>query len=594
MLYKNSIHTKKKSVIRIIIILLSLTLFASCTKERNLINDKDKLIIEQSPYINTDLIVQQIKRSSTPDYGYRFANAEFLNQISPFATYYIRESKILSGLISNNDSIEMISVLLKNLEDNQDSLNLTDIFCTLMLSNDISNLAKKNISTYLDSLYDERHGFYSLIDTNKIDMIDNIYTTFLVKKISNLLNIETKDVDNWLSDVSKELLKSNNITAKNSSSFVMLLELFQLYDIDISKDLFNSVLEMFEKDLEDISNLEKNDSIYFPVYLMDYLDLNLLLNNSTSKYNDKIINSLCDENGIKDYLIQEYDSFGLYATIRTLYLSGYDFKNSLNVNKTFDNFDSFLLDQTSYINPGYVESNFYDTYFVDSITHILPIDPIGDIGIYCEQKKNQILQSNLIEINYFLKLLQRNDLLYIVNDKKQELITLLFSSLESIFDSNTISTEKLPYINAIISSLEILGEDWFVEEIHIDNFINNYKENSDLQLNTINIIELVTFINSINKNRTEIKQLCENIVENIVQINNLDLSNKLLIQSKALSVLIDCDYIIPDKLIDSIKNTLNNSNHVSGLFKGGDNHEDVISFRSTYDAIFLSEIINMK
>lgn len=592
-------HLIEKRVAKLIIILMSLSIFVSCSVKENLTKNESTIISYEMPAINVDGISTQIKRSLMNDGGYRFANTEYIKQISPFSTYYIREAKIYAGLISDNEPIEMMPFLLKKLEEDEGTFDLTDIFCTVMLNNDINNIskvAKENISKYFNSIYDKKNGNYSLVkDSNKDSyMLEDIYSTFLVKKISKLLNIETKPVDKWLKKVVEELLQFNNISSSNSSAYVMVLELLQLHDIEIEKYLFDPIIEMFEKDLEDISSLEENNNIYLPVYLMDYLDLSLLLESDTSKYNNKIINSLCDENGIKGGVILQYDSFGLYATIRTLYMCGYDFKNYSNINIIFDMFDAFLLDESSYINPGYVESNFEDTYFVDSIIHALNIEGISDISIYCEKKMNDILLFNSIEMYYFLELLQRNNLLGIINEKKQEVTDILLSSLEYMLDETILVKEKLPYINSAIGALEILEEDWTIDESYIDVMIKEYRDSDNLQENTISIAELAKFINSINPNRNEIKKLCDKIVENIVTLNKQDLINSLYVQSKSIGTLIDCDYSIPDNVILSVKDTLNKAKHSSGMFKGGGNYEDIISFRTTYDALFLLDIINVK
>lgn len=592
-------HLIEKRVAKLIIILMSLSIFVSCSVKENLTKNESTIISYEMPAINVDGISTQIKRSLMNDGGYRFANTEYIKQISPFSTYYIREAKIYAGLISDNEPIEMMPFLLKKLEEDEGTFDLTDIFCTVMLNNDINNIskvAKENISKYFNSIYDKKNGNYSLVkDSNKDSyMLEDIYSTFLVKKISKLLNIETKPVDKWLKKVVEELLQFNNISSSNSSAYVMVLELLQLHDIEIEKYLFDPIIEMFEKDLEDISSLEENNNIYLPVYLMDYLDLSLLLESDTSKYNNKIINSLCDENGIKGGVILQYDSLGLYATIRTLYMCGYDFKNYSNINIIFDMFDAFLLDESSYINPGYVESNFEDTYFVDSIIHALNIEGISDISIYCEKKMNDILLFNSIEMYYFLELLQRNNLLGIINEKKQEVTDILLSSLEYMLDETILVKEKLPYINSAIGALEILEEDWTIDESYIDVMIKEYRDSDNLQENTISIAELAKFINSINPNRNEIKKLCDKIVENIVTLNKQDLINSLYVQSKSIGTLIDCDYSIPDNVILSVKDTLNKAKHSSGMFKGGGNYEDIISFRTTYDALFLLDIINVK
>ena len=96
----------------------------------------------------------------------------------------------------------------------------------------------------------------------------------------------------------------------------------------------------------------------------------------------------------------------------------------------FNEFDSFLLSEDSYMSPGYVESNFVDTYYVDALIHDLGIDSSNTISQYCIENKPAILESDVLNIYYFLELLQRNDLLELVDAERDEIIQKLSSSIQ--------------------------------------------------------------------------------------------------------------------------------------------------------------------
>ncbi|WP_430111428.1 hypothetical protein [Paenibacillus sp. B1-33] len=585
-----------KHFFRIVLFLLSLSL-VGCTAKLNSFSYESGNILPELLTINTKGIVEQIERSKMSDFGYRFANAEYSSQISSFATYYIREAQKNSGLISIDDYITMTPDFLRKFE-NESAMDLTDIFTTVMLVNDlegISDLAKENISKYFDSLYDDRIGCYRLPNSNNSEIYaENVYPTFLVEQVAALLNLKTKSVDKWLKEASTELLQPNTITRKNSSAYVMMMKLMQSHHIELSKISSDMVKTMFENDLDNIAELIKSNEVYLPIYLMDYLDFSLLLNIDSSDYHDLIIDSITDENEIKDGVIQAYDPLGLYAAIYSLKLAGYDFKTSPNFSDVFDVYNSFLLDESTYITPGYTESNFVDTYFVDAITNVLEIESPNSIDLYLYEKRDDILQSDPIVINNFLELLQKHNLLHIIDNKKQELVDGLFSSMDDILAKETLTAKKLPYVNAIIRALEILERNWSFSKTQVDEMIDSFTEIDNVPQNTMNLIELATFINLINPDRDEIKPLCNEIISNIVHLNDLDLSNKLHVQSKALNLLQDLDYKIPNNVIKIVGDTLINAQHTSGLFKGGDATEDVVSFRSTYDALFLQKVIYQK
>ena len=81
-----------KKRLYIIGVLLLFVICCICYKSLVTNSNENKKQIELMP-INTEAIALEIKRSNMPDGGYRFATAEFKEQLSVYATYYIREAK---------------------------------------------------------------------------------------------------------------------------------------------------------------------------------------------------------------------------------------------------------------------------------------------------------------------------------------------------------------------------------------------------------------------------------------------------------------------------------------------------------------------
>jgi len=52
------------------------------------------------------------------------------------------------------------------------------------------------------------------------------------------------------------------------------------------------------------------------------------------------------------------------------------------------------------------------------------------------------------------------------------------------------------------------------------------------------------------------------------------------------------NYVVTSEFNQIVMNTLSQSQDESGLFKGGDSNDDLVSFRNTYDAVVLCEGIN--
>ncbi len=581
---------KKRISIGIIILSLIVSCVA-CHRSDTLGNESE--IKTTLPTINETEIIQAIEQSAMPDGGYRFANAEYETLFSVYATYYIRKAKESAGLsqvpITMENKDKIIGKFL-----NAERLDLTDIFCAVSLLEDndeLSSETKKNISSYFNTLYNNDLKCYVLHDSNVSNV--NVYSNYSVYTIAELLNMEIKSIIDWLEKAIEDTFGTENITEEKSSIYVMLLELAESYDLQIPQHCITSVIEMFEKSLDDLQTVEREKGIYIPVYLMDYLDFCWLLNIDSSAHWEKIIQYLCDENGVKENTFTQYDVFGLYATTHTLELAQYDFKNYIDFNNVFNEFDAFMLNDDLYLAPGYAESNFLDTYYVDALIHTLDINSSNNISEYCKVNKSQILESGVLNIYYYLELLQRNNLLKIIKDDRKDIITKFLSTINDL----TKDTENINYnisaINASINGLNILGESWEISDEYFNTAINEFVKSESIQQEVYDLSKLMEFIYLTSPTKEEIlEKYCQQLEEALIRLSASNVSNKIMLQSMALNVLKKSNYTVVQDVEEAIKGTLNQAQDENGLFKGGDSNEDVVSFRNTYDAVVLYEEIN--
>lgn len=577
---------------RIAIRIMILFLIVSCVACRSSgILDNESEIITKLPTINKKAIMQAIEQSSMPDGGYRFANAEYETQFSVYATYYIRKAKESAGIsqvpIATENKDKIIEKFL-----NAERLDLTDIFCAVSLLEDndeLSSETKKNISSYFNTLYNDDLKCYVLHDSST----SNVYANYSVYMIAKLLSIEINPIINWLEKAVEDTFKAENISKEHSSTYILLLELAESHDLELPQHCITSVIEMFEKSLDDLQTVEKETGIYIPVYLMDYLDFSRILNIDSSAHWEKIIQYLCDENGVKENTFMQYDVIGLYATVRALELAQYDFKNHLDFKNVFDKFDDFMLNDDLYLGPGYTESNVMDTYYVDALIRTLKISSSNNIGEYCKENKDQILEMRVSDIYYYLELLKKNNLLEIIKDDRQDIVTKFLSTINDLTKDAENINYNISAINASINGLNILGESWKISDEYFNTAINEFVKSESIQQEVYDLAKLVEFICLTSPTKEEILQkYCQQLEDALIHLSVSDVSNKIMLQSMALDILEKSNYPIIQDVEEVIKDTLNQTQDNSGLFKGGDSNEDVVSFRNTYDAVMLYKEIS--
>lgn len=550
------------------------------------------------PEINKASITVAIEQSAMEDGGYRFANAEFKSQFSVYATYYIRMAKEYADWsqppISQETKSEIEEKFLKSSD-----MDLTDIFCAISLLGSNENLSdetKGKISSYLDSFYDNDLKCYVLsYNGNSNEYTFNIYANYLTYYITRSLNIEMKPIDDWLKRAVQEVFVSDNIITDNSSAYSMFLELAKEYNIEIPETSITAIIQMFEDTLNDAGKLEK--VIYVPVFLMDYLDFARFAGYDSSKNYEKIILVLCDENGIKEGAFSKYDSYGLYATIYALKLAHYDFETCIHFRNVFDEFDSFLLSEDLYLSPGYANSDLGNTYYADALIHKLGIESSNTISKYCIENKEQILDGNVSyvgNIYRYLELLQRNNLLDIVDEEREEIIQKFSSGIDTLADVSA-NNANLSEINSCIKGLRILGENPQISGEYYDNVMKNFSINSNssnIQQDAYDLAKLIEFICLVSPDKTnDLQEYCRQLEMMIVQLSSKEVSCKIMLQNMALSVFEQSNYTVTSEFKQVVIRTLSQSQDESGLFKGGDSNDDIVNFNNIYDAIVLYESI---
>ena len=108
-------------------------------------------------------MIQQIQESVNDDGGFREPNYFFYDIADPYATYYLRGMKQLLGQEEGKE-LSDLSYSIEALENKEKSRwNLIDIYCLVMLIDDVEQLPtdlRVSIVDYLNSLYDKENGCY--------------------------------------------------------------------------------------------------------------------------------------------------------------------------------------------------------------------------------------------------------------------------------------------------------------------------------------------------------------------------------------------------------------------------------------------------
>ena len=152
--------------------------------------------------INTEELNRAFEQSCIQETGYRFATAEYKNSISPYATYYILKAKENYGIedsrLNQEDALNILNSTVTAA-----NINLTDLYCAVMLADDLNEIDKatvKTIADYIDSIYISEYGCYGFSGVVLQDPFEYVYPTFLAVSICEKLGLEAQNIDNWLID----------------------------------------------------------------------------------------------------------------------------------------------------------------------------------------------------------------------------------------------------------------------------------------------------------------------------------------------------------------------------------------------------------
>ena len=591
-----------------LVLFIFIFIFTSCNTKNDIhissIQD-DTFVLLNNINIDIDGIQKQIEKSLMNDFGYRQANAQLDYLLSPYATYYLSQAKIHSGLMTKINEQAMANAFLEIFENTSD-LSLIDIYCTFALIGDyhtlISDKAKENINVFFDFLYCDEIGAYdSFVSENDIKPIYwYVYSTYLVKKVSMLIDIEIKPIHEWLQKVIEEVLNTNfidsHLAINYSNSFPALLHLIRFMDLEVPTDLFIDTINIFEKNLLNITRVQ--ESTFLPLYFLDYFELCLLMNHDTSIYHEYIITSLTNENGLNTNLfVFTEDVLSLHAIVLSLSYSGYNFINDLILHEVFNFFNKFMLDDVLYIQPFSSTSNIMDTYYVTSIKNMLNFNKNEYLNLYCESILGQMINSDVVTLKYYLGTLYENNQLYIINDVKDEISINLLNILDYWFNTDVVTDMKIKYIIASIEALNIIDTNFSIKIDRVNELMNNFEvsDNPDITLilDTMRKIQIIQFKKLINhQDEEDIFRLFEQISDNLINISNLKIDGILNIYYMAINIFEEYEYAISDNLAQALLVILYNSIHPSGLFKGGDTIYDLASFQSTYKALSMLEMIS--
>lgn len=128
---------------------------------------------------------------------------------------------------------------------------------------------------------------------------------------------------------------------------------------------------------------------------------------------------------------------------------------------------------------------------------------------------------------------------------------------------------------------------------YYDAIIKNFAVSSDQQQKAYDLAGLIEFICLVSPDNTNVsKEYCHQLETTLIQLSSEDVSNKIMLQKMALNVFELSKYVVTSEFNQIVMNTLSQSQDESGLFKGGDSNDDLVSFRNTYDAVVLCEGIN--
>lgn len=551
---------------------------------------------EASLFVNKEGIYTEIKKSKMEDNGFRYANEETIDLFSAYATFYIREAKKSAGLLKEHAALTLAPDFFEKLEE-ESELDITDIYCTVMLVDEpqeyVTEEMKERIRLYFDSLYVEEsqsyHMPFSYEDESEFWL--NAYPNYCIKIVSQKLELPAKPIDHWVEEGVAYLEQRDRIQIEYVRAYNMLFTLMEMEGTPVPPVLFEHVQSVYEEAIPNSDQLVADGTIYYlPVFFEDYCRFYEIMGEKRIPFASQVIGKLCENNRILKDNIWYLDTIGLNAVMYSLNRSGYDFKKCSNLDEIFQPYDSFLLDDSSYVHPSYTRSTLRNTYYVTKILYLLNLEQVSDITFYCEQMRERVQEGTPTEIFYFLELMESCDLTDSLTEEEiQKLIGALYEFTEKIpVDGTDLTTARWDFVNSAIGCLQILNQKVDIEDEKVDTLIKTLKsyDLSTVYIGTLS--EILDYLYTAGADQEELLALGEELILRMEELLKSDHSYKLCDFTRAWEVAEKCGVHVPDKLRiggqELLEDTLQSSGlYRSGTAKGGDG----ISFESTYDGLIL-------
>lgn len=578
--------------LRLGVIMIILALFIVGCNSFDIANISSKE--EKINNIEKEKILHVLSQSNISDGGYRFANQEFEREYSVYASFYINLAKqdidIDSVHLSDQTKNKIIGRFL-----NSKNLNLIDVYCALSSIEDyhVPNDIKEKISEYIRTLYVKEGGYYTLDSRGNSDVNLQILTSYYVYEVAKMLGIndELKFSEDYIKNTVEKVCVKEKVTKERISLYKELFVLSDAYKIEIDGDIKKSILSMCESSFTNVENLAADIDKFGIEYVMESLEVcNYLAGIIEDKaYKSELLRFCVLKDGAINDKLFGYDVFKLYSLTHSLKLLDYDFKNSSNEFRVLKNIDDFSIGTNEYINPGYVESNLYDTYYAYSLLKEIGEVNNKEIIKYCNKYKQSVLSTdNLLELCLYIKLLHLNGMLNLVGNELDDLKNRLSQEWDRLKADKENFTKNLVAINNVMECMDIIGLEKFRSEKSYNELVRSYKDVDDYERNIYHSIEFIRFLNKIEyQDKVFLNSLCETLEKNIHSLECRRMENKLIICSMSYDLFNEIGYKTLNSTNGCIEKILRKSKSNSGLFYGGDSDEDVASFYSTYYAVTL-------
>ena len=544
-------------------------------------------------------MIQQIRESVNDD-GFREPNYFFYDIADPYATYYVRGIKQLLGQEEGKE-LSDLSYSIEALENKEKSRwNLIDIYCLVMLIDDIEQLPKDlsvSIVDYLNSLYDKENGCYQYLGdfSNPTSIAPTYYAVMTLVKLRE----DIQPISEWISKTSESALGKEADKETYYGGYAMLYELMDAYEIPINLQDFGAVIGYYEGILNQVDEKQETALPYemsdIPTIAMDMVKLSEHMEYSLMDCGGQILDLFGDETTFHNYLFWEYDYVNLYAIVYTLVQSELFTDEQYWINGEVLAFDQFLLDDGEYIAPGIYEGNLNATYYADELIYLLDLSVTYDAEAYCEKVLDEASdpqQIGIWKLEQIIRLLQKYQIDWESSSLKEHINVYLDEQWETILASEQWGLRELKTINQLCVLFQILNRTYNIEKSvqkkikkQTSEYFNGqiaYDEELDLSM------ELMQFlINAGEKNSELVNQLSNHVDQLLAQISNQSVSFKVTLAFHAVKSLHENGYSISEEAKQSIQDMLLNAYYKNGFFCMGDVEGERVTYQSTYEAASL-------